>query len=978
MTIPRSPERARRSALIASLTGALLAVDAAMCAPPVVTMERGTEVTWTSVEGKTYRPQWSSVDSGTWNDLAPAVDGNGETLVVLDQSADGRLYQVLQTTPGEQPFEDAVRNGSFEEAGGWTFNSAVVSRVSGGSFVGDFSLKIEIGPQFGTEVASSATVTEAPAVSPGAIYEFSFRAKQSSTHFANVQQYQVQWLGSNGAVVSSTGWVPFSGGEGGWAVAENTSLTAPSNAAAARVLFYFATGAFGDASLSVALDDISLVTAASSGPTEDETVAIPFEQNKVAAFSWVTESGETYTPEYVADLHGASWTPMGSVSGDGGTKSVVVPASGSSLFFRLVYSDDVAPPPSLGDIVPLFDANTIKESDLQVDTQDALITYNAQRARVRHAREFEFSLYEKYKDFYFEQRFSGLKIIDEVAKGGSRIIFQLTTLDRLSSAEMRFFHLQKNVYALNMSDFAGQTSVKLISTTPSVRFPGETEYIYEAIVDRHALLNRNLQTGDVIEFEHSLFLSNPRNGSQKNYYGTTFLYVVGEGLVPWYAPALESGIGTGDTSAELPAIAWMGGTTTLHTDYSDGATEQFKQMSSVLSMENANDFLLGRRLHHTDWGSGEHSEPNNPAMLIHRGKLGPSYNTASCVSCHDKNGVSVLPAVGQPLINHVVMIGRDAEGNPHPRWGEQLSPRAISGDPEGQVLLQGYETIAGSYGDGSPYTLRRPRYEFVGEESPEFYSVRAAQKLVALGLREAVPEESILALADPDDLDGDGISGRVPIVTDPNDPSKKLMGRFGRKGSQPSVQHQIAYAFNRDMGVATDLMPVLDGATTSSPTEVSVTELGILTKYIQLLGTPPARQTADAQVIRGRQLFAQISCSACHTPEMTTGPNHPLAALRNQLFRPYSDGLLHDMGPGLADNMDGETATAAEWLTAPLVGTGLVEAAAGEESYLHDGRARTIEDAILWHGGEAEQAKERFRTMPATDREAILKFIRSL
>ncbi|MGA1540587.1 MAG: hypothetical protein ACO39C_09205 [Chthoniobacterales bacterium] len=127
-------------------------------------MERGTEVKWTSVEGKTYRPQWSTVDSGTWNDLAPAVDGNGVTLVVLDQSADGRLYQVLQNTPGEQPFEDAVRNGSFEEAGGWTFNSAVVSRVSGGSFVGDFSLKIEIGPQFGTEVASSATVTEAPAV----------------------------------------------------------------------------------------------------------------------------------------------------------------------------------------------------------------------------------------------------------------------------------------------------------------------------------------------------------------------------------------------------------------------------------------------------------------------------------------------------------------------------------------------------------------------------------------------------------------------------------------------------------------------------------------------------------------------------------------------------------------------------------------------------------------------------------------------
>ena len=972
-----NPDRARKSAFVASLTGVLLAVNAAMSGP-VVTMERGTEVKWTSVEGKTYRPQWSTSGSGTWSDLAPAMDGNGETLGVLDQSADGRVYQVLQTTPGEQPFEDAVRNGSFEEAGGWTFNSAVVSRVSGGSFVGDFHLRVTIGPQVGTEVSSSTPVAGSPAISPGAIYQFSFRAKQFAKHFASVQQYQVQWLGSNGAVVSATGWVNFSGGDGTWSLAANRSLTAPANAAAAKVLFYLANGAFADASLSVALDDISLVTAAPSGPTADETVAIPFEQNKVAAFSWVTESGETYTPEYVTDLNAANWTSMSSVAGDGGAKSVVIPANGSALFFRLAYSNGDAPPPALGDIVPLFDANTVKESDLQVDTKDALITYNAQRARVRHAREFEFSLYEKYKDFYFEQRFSGLKIIDEVAKGGSRIIFQLTTLDRLSSAEMRFFHLQKNVYALNMSDFAGQTSVKLISTTPSVRFPGETEYLYEAIVDRHALLNRNLQTGDFVEFEHSLFLSNPRNGTQKNYYGTTFLYKVGAGLVPWYAPALETGTGTSDTSAELPAVAWMGGTTTLHADYSDGATEQFKQMSSLLSMENANDFLLGRRLHHTDWGTGEHSEPNNPPMLIHRGKLGPNYNTASCVTCHDKNGVSVLPAVGQPLINHVVMVGRDAQGNPHPRWGEQLSPRAVAGAPEGQVLLQGYETITGTYGDGSPFALRKPRYEFVGEEPPGFYSVRAAQKLVALGLREAVPEESILALADPDDRDGDGISGRVPIVTDPNDPSKKFLGRFGRKGSQPSVRHQIAYAFNRDMGVTTDLMPVLDGDNAASPTELPAAELSQLTKYIQLLGAPPARQTADAQVIRGRQLFAQLSCNACHTPEMTTGPNHPVAALRNQLFRPYSDGLLHDMGPGLADNMDGETATAAEWLTAPLVGIGLVEAAAGEESYLHDGRARTIEEAILWHGGEAEQAKENFRTMPATDREALLKFIRSL
>jgi|GEM_PF-5657998 hypothetical protein len=234
--------------------------------------------------------------------FGPCHEWQWQTLAVLDQPVDGRVYQVLQTTPGEQPFEDAIRNGSFEEAGGWTFNSAVVSRVSGDSFVGDFSLKVVLGSAAGTEVASSSA-QGAPAILPGAIYQFSFRAKQFAKHFASVQQYQVQWIGSNGAVVSGTGWKPFSGGDGAWVLAENSSLTAPNNAASAKVLFYFANGAFSGASLSVALDDISLTTAASSGPTEDETIAIPFEENKVAAFSWVTEDGETYTPEYSTDLN---------------------------------------------------------------------------------------------------------------------------------------------------------------------------------------------------------------------------------------------------------------------------------------------------------------------------------------------------------------------------------------------------------------------------------------------------------------------------------------------------------------------------------------------------------------------------------------------------------------------------------------------------------------------------------------------------
>jgi CxxC motif-containing protein (DUF1111 family) len=180
------------------------------------------------------------------------------------------------------------------------------------------------------------------------------------------------------------------------------------------------------------------------------------------------------------------------------------------------------------------------------------------------------------------------------------------------------------------------------------------------------------------------------------------------------------------------------------------------------------------------------------------------------------------------------------------------------------------------------------------------------------------------------------------------------------------------------MDVTSDVFPILDGETTPRPAEISAAELDRMSRYTALLGVGARRNLQDPQVIRGQQLFTTASCVACHTPTLATSPYHPLAELRNQTIRPYTDLLLHDMGPGLADNMDEEGATGSEWRTPPLWNIGLTAGVSGGEGYLHDGRARTLEEAILWHGGEAEQAKENFRTMPASDRSALIKFIQSL
>ncbi|MDP7276736.1 MAG: di-heme oxidoredictase family protein [Planctomycetaceae bacterium] len=609
-------------------------------------------------------------------------------------------------------------------------------------------------------------------------------------------------------------------------------------------------------------------------------------------------------------------------------------------------------PAAEADIIPLFDSSTKRQPPTTQHTSDALITRIADRVRDRHAREV--GAYAHFLSWYWQERTVAIELVDHVAKGGKDITVNITSLTPLNRPDFRCFFRGINTVA----EYHHNVATRQVAT-----------HRYTTTIAYNASQRRALKPGDRMEFEFSPFLVAPKNG-RKNYYGTATLYIVGRGIVPWY------GDGRKLESQPLPRSAWSGGGTTLPYQYSREPRERFKQMAANMAPESAQPFMLGRRLHHTDFGNGAHSDQPNPAFEEQAGKLGPKFVARSCVACHVNNGRALPPLIGAPMHQTVVKIGADAKGSPHPQLGTALQPQARSDKPEATVTITAYTTTHDRFTDGTTYSLQKPVYTFVGP-TPEHFSVRLTPPLVGLGLLEAVSESRILALADPDDGDKDGISGRPQTLIDPETGQLRL-GRFGYKAGQARLRHQIAGALNSDMGVTTAIFSRLDGETIATRPELAAVDLARMTRYLSTLGVNARRNLADAEALRGERLFTTAHCVKCHTPELTTGPHHPLAELRNQTIRPYTDLLLHDMGPGLADNLNEHAASGAEWRTPPLWSLGLTRGVGGGEAYLHDGRARSLEEAILWHGGEARMASEAFRSMPAADRKAIIRFLKSL
>jgi CxxC motif-containing protein (DUF1111 family) len=345
------------------------------------------------------------------------------------------------------------------------------------------------------------------------------------------------------------------------------------------------------------------------------------------------------------------------------------------------------------------------------------------------------------------------------------------------------------------------------------------------------------------------------------------------------------------------------------------------------------------------------------------------------------------------LLVRLSIPGTDAHGGPlnEPSYGGQLNNRAIQNvKPEGDVLIS-FTDVPGTYADGTSYTLRQPNYQFINLNYGSLagnlqFSPRLAQQIPGLGLLESVPEQTILGFADPDDANGDGISGRPNYVWDFTH-QHTMLGRFGWKANQPSLKQQTSAAFQGDMGITTSVFPEEDLTDTQkelygdlpnggSP-EISNQNLDNIVFYLQTLAVPARRNWKNETVIQGKKLFTQANCSGCHIPKMQTVTGNG-ATSSNQTIRPYTDLLLHDMGEDLADHRPDFLATGTEWRTPPLWGIGLVQKVNGQTFLLHDGRARSMEEAILWHGGEAEKSKNAFKNMSKTDRDALIQFLQSL
>ena len=432
--------------------------------------------------------------------------------------------------------------------------------------------------------------------------------------------------------------------------------------------------------------------------------------------------------------------------------------------------------------------------------------------------------------------------------------------------------------------------------------------------------------------------------------------------------------------------------------------DAFSQPSANLSFEQELDFKVGNGLFKKVWVSA-------PSSTLASDGLGPLFNARSCQRCHIKDGRGHTPA--GPEDNAISMFLRvsipgspddapaEIEGYlatlPEPTYGGQMQDFALPGHKAEYRLDITYEEIPVELSDGETVSLRKPTYRAAdlgyGPLHPDaMLSPRVAPQMIGLGLLEAIPAEDILAKADPEDADGDGISGRPNIVwsTEFGEP---MLGRFGLKAGMPTIMEQSAAAFAGDIGISSPLYPAPFGDCTPAQAdcqtaphgdgdergfEIDQQGMDLVAFYSRNLGVPARRDVDDPQVLRGKEMFHTLGCASCHTPAFVTHrlPDRPEHSF--QLIWPYTDLLLHDMGEGLADNRPEARATGREWRTAPLWGIGLTRRVSGHTQFLHDGRARSLLEAVLWHGGEAQAARDAVVSMPKPDRDALIRFLESL
>ncbi len=430
----------------------------------------------------------------------------------------------------------------------------------------------------------------------------------------------------------------------------------------------------------------------------------------------------------------------------------------------------------------------------------------------------------------------------------------------------------------------------------------------------------------------------------------------------------------------------------------------FSFPSANLDFEARQRFAVGNGLFRKDWVSA-------PSSTQASDGLGPLFNARSCQGCHIKDGRGVVPEADEPAVSLFLRLSvpprsraekralaeRRLAAIPEPTYGTQLQNFAVPGvAAEGHMRIDWTEVSVALAG-GEAATLRRPSYRvedlgYGAMRKDVMLSPRIAAPMIGLGLVEAIHEDDILAHAARRD-DPDGIVGKPSYVRDPAS-GALVLGRFGWKAGQPAVKPQAAHAFSGDMGLSTPLLPDHWGDCTAKqkacraaphgaqpafgPEEVPGDLLDFVAFYSTHLGVPARRGSDDAPVLAGKQLFYEARCASCHVPKYVTRRDAADPAHRFQLIWPYSDFLLHDMGEGLADDRPEGDANGREWRTQPLWGVGLAKTVDARATFLHDGRARTVLEAILWHGGEAQAARDRVVGMTPAQRADLIRFVESL
>ncbi|MBL3825733.1 MULTISPECIES: di-heme oxidoreductase family protein [Marinobacter] len=459
------------------------------------------------------------------------------------------------------------------------------------------------------------------------------------------------------------------------------------------------------------------------------------------------------------------------------------------------------------------------------------------------------------------------------------------------------------------------------------------------------------------------------------------------------ALAIASAHVTAQTHAGYPiqtSPATGGGGTVQQSD-----TNAYSLPQGNLSMTRRLDFSVGNSFFRNPWVEA-------PASTDARDGLGPLFNTNSCQGCHIKDGRGHPPGVDEPPVSLFLRLAvpadpeRDAEilrkhgFKPAPVYGSQLQTAALpAAKPEADLIIE-WTPVKKTLADGTVVELRKPVYRI---ENPNYgplpedllVSPRVAPQMIGMGLLEAIPIEDLQALHDLDDADQNGISGKLNQVWDLAT-EQTLPGRFGWKAAEPDVHQQSMGAFAGDMGLTSTLKPTTDCMpeqhcerfTHGGDPEVSDKVANFVTFYAKSLAVPARRNLESESVQRGAELFNEIGCAGCHTPRHQTGEVADRPDLSNQTIWPYTDLLLHDMGPALADGRDEFLANGNEWRTPPLWGIGLAQVVNPQAGFLHDGRARTLEEAVLWHGGEAQAAADRYRQMSSEDRTALIDFLNSL